>query len=78
MKSWLDKLISALICGDEKTAFFLVENIPQDIATSSLEYKLQALELISQTRKLLESKQLETRIYMEQIEAAKKFLENSY
>lgn len=77
MTSWLDKLTIALLCRDDVAAFALVENLPSELATSPLEIQLQALELIEQTRELLESKRLETRIYMEQIKAAKKFIENA-
>ena len=75
--NWHDKLKVALLNQDDKTAFALVSNLPENLATAPLEDTLQALELISQTKLLLESKQLQVRINMEQIKAAKKFLENS-
>lgn len=75
--NWHDKLKVALLNQDDKSAFALVSNLPENLAQAPLEEKLQALELISQTKRLLESKQLQVRINMEQIKAAKKFLENS-
>ena len=75
--SWLDKLKVALLAQDDKAAFALVSELPSDLESAPLEDKLQALELIAQTKALLESKQLKTRINMEQIKAAKKFLENA-
>lgn len=76
--NWHDKLKVALLNQDDKSAFALVSNLPKNLAQAQLEEKLQALELISQTKRLLESKQLQVRINMEQIKAAKKFLENSH
>lgn len=75
--NWHDKLKVALLNEDEQAAFALVDNIPDNLQDSSLEDKLQALELIRQTKLLLESKQLRVKINMEQIKAAKKFIENS-
>jgi len=75
--NWFDKLKVALLKEDDQGAFVLISNLPQDLESASLEDKLQALELIDQTRLLLQSKQLQTKIHMEQIKAAKKFLENS-
>ncbi|MCX2717011.1 hypothetical protein OQH61_04590 [Helicobacter sp. MIT 21-1697] len=75
--NWLDKLKVALLREDDQAAFLLVSNLPQDLPNAPLETKLQALELIKQTKMLLEAKQLKTRINMEQIKAAKKFLENA-
>lgn len=75
--NWLDKLKIALLEQDDQKAFDLIAHLPDDLASSSLEEKMQALELIQQTKTLLESKQLQTQIYMEQIKAAKKFLEIS-
>lgn len=75
--NWHDKLKVALLNEDDQAAFALVDNIPDNLQDSSLEDKLQALELIRQTKSLLESKQLRVKINMEQIKAAKKFIENS-
>lgn len=75
--NWHDKLKVALLNEDDQVAFALVDNIPDNLQDSSLEDKLQALELIRQTKSLLESKQLRVKINMEQIKAAKKFIENS-
>lgn len=76
--NWLDSLKVALLNQDDKTAFLLVSNLPPNLHSAPLEDKLQALELIAQTKSLLESKQLQVRINMEQIKAAKKFLENAH
>ena len=65
--NWHDKLKVALLNQDDKSAFALVSNLPENLAQAPLEEKLQALELISQTKRLLESKQLQARINMEQI-----------
>ena len=46
--NWHDKLKVALLNQDDKTAFTLVSNLPENLATAPLEEKLQALELISQ------------------------------
>ncbi|TLD80222.1 hypothetical protein LS68_008385 [Helicobacter sp. MIT 05-5293] len=73
--NWLDKLKIALLEQDDQKAFDLIAHLPDDLESSPLEEKMQALELIQQTKDLLESKQLQTQIYMEQIKAAKKFLE---
>lgn len=75
--SWLDKLKIALLNEDDQGAFLLIDNLPPSLENASLEEKLQALELISQTKALLELKQIQVRIHMEQIKAAKKFLENT-
>ena len=75
--SWLDKLKIALLNEDDQGAFLLVDNLPPSLENAPLEDKLQALELINQTKALLESKQIQARIHMEQIQAAKKFLENT-
>lgn len=75
--SWLDKLKIALLNEDDQGAFLLIDNLPPSLKNAPLEEKLQALELISQTKALLESKQIQVRIHMEQIKAAKKFLENT-
>ncbi len=74
--NWLDKLKVALLREDDQAAFLLVSNLPKELPNAPLETKLQALELINQTKILLEAKQLKIRINMEQIKAAKKFLEN--
>lgn len=73
--SWLDKLKIALLEQKDQVAFNLATNLPQELQNTSLDEKLQALELIAQTKALLESKQLQIRIHMEHIKAAKKFLE---
>jgi len=73
--NWLDKLKVALLQSDEEAAFALIDNLPLDLAAAPLETQLQSLELISQTKALLESKQFQMRINMEQIRAARKFLE---
>lgn len=75
--NWHDRLKVALLNEDDEVAFSLVSNLPKELKDSPLEYKLQALELIHQTKLLLESKQLKIKINMEQIKAAKKFLENT-
>ena len=75
--NWLDKLKIALLREDDQAAFLLVSNLPKELPNAPLETKLQALELINQTKILLEAKQLKIRINMEQIKAAKKFLENA-
>ena len=74
--NWLDKLKVALLEQNEQVAYSLIENLPTDLQSAPLEDKLQALELIAQTKALLESSQLKTRINMEQIKAAKKFFED--
>lgn len=76
--NWLDKLKVALLKQDDEAAFALISELPSDLESAPLEDKLQALELIGQTKTLLESKQLKTRINMEQIKAARKFLENAH
>lgn len=73
--SWLDKLKIALLEQNDQLAFSLATNLPPELQDASLDEKLQALELIAQTKALLESKQLQIRINMEHIKAAKKFLE---
>ncbi|WP_295701168.1 MULTISPECIES: hypothetical protein [Helicobacter] len=74
--NWHDKLKVALLQKDDQKAFLLVSNLPQNLQNAPLEDKLQALELIHQTKLLLESKQLEIKTHMEQIKIAKKFLQN--
>lgn len=73
--NWLDKLKIALLEGNDQLAFSIVENLPKHLINASHEEHLQALELIAQTKALLESKQFKARLDMEQITAAKKFLE---
>ncbi|RDU60996.1 hypothetical protein [Helicobacter marmotae] len=75
--NWHDKLKVALLNGNDQDAFYLVTHLPQELALSDIEDKLQALELIHQTKLLLESKQQKVKAHMEQIKAAKKFLENT-
>ena len=75
--NWLDKLKVALLREDDQAAFLLVSNLPKELPNVPLETKLQALELINQTKILLEAKQLKIRINMEQIKEAKKLLENA-
>ncbi|WP_276940593.1 hypothetical protein [Helicobacter japonicus] len=75
--NWLNNLKVALLNEDDQAAFLLIDNLPQELENESLEIKLQALELIKQTKALLESKQFKIRINMEQIKAAKQFLENA-
>ena len=52
-QQWLDALKVAILSQDDQKAFVLTQNLPTDLAQSSLESKLQARELISQTLKLL-------------------------
>ena len=75
--NWLNNLKVALLNEDDQAAFLLVDNLPQELENESLEIKLQAIALIKQTKTLLESKQFKIRINMEQIKAAKQFLENA-
>lgn len=73
--NWLDKLKIALLEQNDQVAFTLATHLPLEFKEFPLDEKLQALELIAQTKALLESKQLQIRINMEHIKAAKKFLE---
>lgn len=75
-QQWLDALKVAILSQDDQKAFILTQNLPTDLAQSSLESKLQARELISQTLKLLAYKKQLAKTSMEQIKAAKTFLEN--
>lgn len=75
-QQWLDALKVAILSQDDQKAFVLTQNLPKDLAQSSLESKLQARELISQTLKLLAYKKQLAKTSMEQIKAAKTFLEN--
>ncbi|WP_289181302.1 hypothetical protein [Helicobacter japonicus] len=75
--NWLNNLKVALLNEDDQAAFLLIDNLPQELENESLEIKLQALELIKQTKALLESKQFKIRINMEQIKEAKQFFENA-
>ncbi|MBR2113024.1 hypothetical protein [Helicobacter equorum] len=75
-QQWLDALKVAILSQDDQKAFVLTQNLPTDLAQSSLESKLQARELISQTLKLLAYKKQLAKTSMEQIKAAKTFLEN--
>lgn len=72
-RAWLDSLKIALMNNDEIKAFELTQNLPSLLAQASLESKLQARELISQTIDLLQSHKNHTRLSMEQIKAAKNF-----
>lgn len=73
---WLDELKIALLQKDEKRAFELSVNLPDDLSQTPLESKLQARELLSQVIKLLEQKKQESKHAMEQIRAAQAFLQN--
>ena len=73
--NWLDKLKIALLEQNDQKAYLLVTHLPNDLTSYSLEEKKQALELIEQTKQLLESQKYQIQIYMEQIKAARKFLE---
>ncbi|MFC3867981.1 hypothetical protein [Helicobacter equorum] len=75
-QQWLDALKVAILSQDDQKAFVLTQNLPADLAQSSLESKLQARELISQTLKLLTYKKQLAKTSMEQIKAAKTFLES--
>lgn len=75
-QQWLDALKVAILSQDDQKAFVLAQDLPPDLAQSSLESKLQAKELISQTLKLLTYKKQLAKTSMEQIKAAKAFLEN--
>ena len=75
-QQWLDALKVAILSQDDQKAFVLTQNLPTDLAQSSLESKLQARELISQTLKLLAYKKQLAKTSMERIKAAKTFLEN--
>lgn len=75
-QQWLDALKVAILSQDDQKAFVLTQNLPTDLAQSSLESKLQARELISQTLKLLAYKKQLAKTSMEQIKAAKTFLES--
>ena len=72
-QQWLDALKVAILSQDDQKAFVLTQNLPTDLAQSSLESKLQARELISQTLKLLAYKKQLAQTSMEQIKAAKAF-----
>ena len=52
--NWLNKLKIALLNEDDQAAFLLVDNLPQELENESLEIKLHALELIKQTKTLLD------------------------
>ncbi len=71
--NWLDSLKIAIIQKDSDKAFELTQNLPQ---FESLEDMLEAQELISQVITLLEEDKEETKKQMQQIKAAKKFLES--
>ncbi|WP_231860245.1 hypothetical protein [Helicobacter himalayensis] len=73
---WLDELKIALLQKDEKRAFELSVNLPDDLSQTPLESKLQARELLSQVIQLLEQKKQESRHTMEQIRAVQAFLQN--
>ncbi|HIV49287.1 hypothetical protein [uncultured Helicobacter sp.] len=74
-QQWLDALKVAILSQDDQRAFLLTQDLPLDLAQSPLESKLQAKELISQTLKLLTYKKQLAKTSMEQIKAAKAFLE---
>ena len=73
VRAWLDSLKIALMNNDENKAFALTQNLPNLLNEASLESKLQAKELISQTIELLQLHKNHTRLSMEQIRAAKNF-----
>lgn len=73
VRAWLDSLTIALMNNDENKAFELTQNLPRLLNEASLESKLQAKELISQTIDLLQLHKNYTRLSMEQIRAAKNF-----
>lgn len=75
--NWHDRLKVALLNNDEALAFELATNLPKSLESATLLEKQEALELIAQTKTLLERKKLETRMNMEHIKAAQKFLENT-
>lgn len=75
IQNWLDKLKIALIQENENAAFSLASELPEGLDSQNLELKLQARELILQAKQLLEKNKIQTRIHMEHIKAAKKFLE---
>ncbi|WP_395003282.1 hypothetical protein [uncultured Helicobacter sp.] len=75
-QQWLDALKVAILSQDDQRAFLLTQELPDDLAQSPLESKLQAKELISQTLKLLTYKKQLAKTSMEQIKAAKAFLES--
>ncbi|MCI7485658.1 MAG: hypothetical protein PUJ79_05070 [Helicobacter sp.] len=75
-QKWLDKLKVALLSHDETTAFELSQNLPEGLSQDSLESQLQAKELLSQVIELLEKCKEESKQKLEQIKAAKAFLQN--
>lgn len=75
--NWHDRLKVALLNNDDALAFELATNLPKSLESATLLEKQEALELIAQTKTLLERKKLETRMNMEHIKAAQKFLENT-
>ncbi|MCE3047583.1 hypothetical protein [Helicobacter kayseriensis] len=73
--SWLDNLKIALIEGDAQKAFQISTNLPQE-GFKNLEEMLDARELILQTMELLKQEKEKTRIAMQQIRTAQKFLQD--